>query len=133
MESGDCSLPEVTLYSFFSALMPRLRTSHDNFAVAFVQLAIAVPVLGLWGEGKTGSVCLISVTSLGASGPFSFQPADCLFLFLPAFIRWFCVELLILKSPDDAFTLTHAFETLQAFFQAFVLIDEYLSHDSSTI
>ena len=80
-----------------------------------------------------GNVCSISVASLGASGPFAFQSADCLFLFLPAFIRWFCVELLVFESPDNTFTLAHAFETLQPFFQAFVLIDEYLSHDSSTM
>jgi hypothetical protein len=83
--------------------------------------------------GNTGMFCLISATALGASGPLAFQPADCLFLFLPAFIRWFRVELLVLESPDDAFTLSHAFETLQALLQAFVLIDEYLSHDSSTM
>ena len=77
-------------------------------------------------------VCLVSVAALGASGPFSFQSTDCLFLFLPAFIRGFCVELLVFESPDYSFTLTHAFETLQPFFQAFVLINENLSHDSST-
>jgi hypothetical protein len=85
------------------------------------------------GAGETAAVCLVSIASLGASGPLAFQSADCLFLFLPAFIRWFCVKLLVLESPDDAFTLSHAFETFQAFFQAFVLIDEYLSHDSSTM
>ena len=76
---------------------------------------------------------LVSIATLKVSGPLAFQPADCLFLFLSALVGWFCVELFVFESPDDSFTLAHAFETLQALFQAFVFIDEYLCHDSSTM
>ena len=75
----------------------------------------------------------ISVATLGASGPLAFEPADCLFLLLPALVGWFCVELLVFKGPDDTLTLAHAFETLQTLFQTFVFIDEYFCHDSSTM
>jgi hypothetical protein len=115
-----------------SVSLPRACTGHLKAKISSTRNSPHGVWLTHLQAGKTGSVCLVPVAPLGASGPLAFQPTDCLFLLLPAFIRWFCVELLVFESPDDAFTFAHAFEALQPFFQAFVLIDEYFSHDSST-